>query len=92
MKNILRKLFWPILYIFESGSEDYVYNPSHRKILAAVGVLFVLLSSVAVYLAPMMDDKGFYIPVVVFFTVGFVGLVVSGLGSERAIAKIWGSR
>lgn len=40
----------------------------------------------------MIDDKGVYIPIVVFFTAGFVCLIVGGLGTEGAIAKIWGSR
>ena len=91
MKNSLRKLFWPVLYIFEQGTEVYVYNPSHRKILAAAGILFVLLSAGSGYFAPMMGDKGFYLPVIVFFAVGIVCLIVSWLGSERAIAKIWGT-
>lgn len=92
MKNLLRNIFWPILSIFESGTEEYVYNSSHRKILIAVGTLFVFLSGVSVYFASMIDDKGVYIPIVVFFIVGFVCLIVGGLGTEGAIAKIWGSR
>lgn len=92
MKDILRKYLWPILTLFERGSEDYVYKASHRIILITVGTLFVFLSGVSAYFAPMVEDKGGYIPVVVFFIVGIVCLIVGGLGNERAIAKIWGSR
>jgi hypothetical protein len=32
------------------------------------------------------------IPFLVFFIIGSVCIVVGSLGSERAIAKIWGSK
>ena len=69
MHALLRTLFAPLLNILEKGDEPYGYKPSHRKILLAVGALFLLLACVSL-----------------------VCLVVGAVGSERAVAKLWGSR
>lgn len=92
MKNMLRKLFRPILNLFEGGGEDFVYEPSHRIILIVVGVLFTLLSGASVYLTTIMVDKGVYIPVIVFLVVGITCFIVGILGSDRAISNIWKSK
>ena len=47
MKDIFRKLFWPILCFFEKGGSVEGYRQSHRKILLVVGFLFLVLSGVA---------------------------------------------
>lgn len=89
MKNRLIKLFWPILSIFEEGDEVFIYKPLHRKILLVIGVLFTLLACVALYLSTLVAGMGGLIPVIVFFCVGSVCIIVGTLGSERAVAKIW---
>ena len=90
MPTQLQKTFWFILRFFEQGSEPYHYKPLHRTILIVVGVLFTLLCLVSIYVSSGSEGYGFLIPVSVFFTVGFVCLVVGLLGSDRAVAKIWG--
>lgn len=92
MKKALRKLFWPILTFFEGGGEEFVYQPSHRTILMAVGVLFTMLSGASVYLTTLVADKGVYIPLIVFLAVGLTCLIVASLGSDRAISNIWKSK
>lgn len=92
MKTQLRKIFWFILSVFEKGNEPYRYKPLNRTVLLVVGSLFIALSLVTVYFSIGTAGYGFLIPVIVFFSVGFVSLIVGLLGSDRAVAKIWGSR
>ena len=92
MKNALRKLFSPILNIFEKGDEPYVAKPLNRKILIVIGVLFSFLVSVVIYLSYDKGEPGYLIPVVVFSCVAIVALIVGFLGTDRAVAKIWGNR
>lgn len=82
----------PILRIFESGEGEYVYKKSHRKILLSVGALFLVLSAVSAISAITSAQLGGLIPFLVFFLVGLVCEVVGLLGSDRAVAKIWGSK
>ena len=92
MKNTLRKTFLPILRIFESGEGEYSYKQSHRKILLIVGVLFFVLSAVSAASAISSSQIGGLFPFLIFFLVGLVCEVVGLLGSNRAVAKIWGSK
>ena len=92
MKIWLRKLFWFVLRFFESGDEPYEYKPLNRKILIVVGLLFTVLALITVYVSIGKSGYGFLIPVVVFLGVGFVSVIVGLLGSDRAVAKIWGTR
>ncbi|MBL1274875.1 MAG: hypothetical protein COB30_002195 [Ectothiorhodospiraceae bacterium] len=92
MKNSFRKLFSPVLNIFESGDDPYAYKPLNRKILLVIGVLFSGLASVVAYLSLDAGEVGFLIPVLVFSGIAFVTLVVGLLGNERAVSKIWGNR
>lgn len=92
MTQTLRKLFAPILNLFEGGQEPYSYRPSHRKILLAVGALFLILCLISLYFGSIAGGAGAYIPTFVFALVALFCLVVGGLGSERAVAKIWGSK
>ena len=78
--------------IFEKGNEDYVYKPLNRKILVVIGVLFLGLASAVAYLAVGQGETGFLLPVLVFAAVSLVTLVVGLLGSDRAVARIWGNR
>lgn len=92
MKVRLRKIFSPILEIFEAGEGEYNYRPSHRTILMVVGALFLLLSLVSMVAALYSATLGAWLPFVIFFCVGSVCEIVGFLGSDRAVAKIWGSR
>ena len=91
MKNTLRKLFSPLLDRLEQGEEPYSYQPSHRKILIVMGVMFCMLATAIVFLA-QGKDPAYLFPALVFGATGFIGLVVGLLGEDRAVAKIWGSR
>lgn len=92
MKKILRKIFQPILRIFESGEGEYLYKKSHRNILIAVGALFFILSATSAVSAISASQIGGFIPFIVFFVVGLVCEVIGLLGSNHAVAKIWGSK
>ena len=92
MKNALQKLFSPILNIFENSKDEYVYKSSHRTILIAVGILFLILAGVGGFVAVAAGQPGGAFPAVVFAVIGFVCLVVGSLGSDKAVANIWKNR
>lgn len=92
MKNILRIFFASILNKFEQGSGAYEYKPLNRKILIFIGAIFLMLMILVLYFLPAGVGLGFLIPVVVFAGVALVSLVVGILGTDRAVAKIWGDR
>lgn len=92
MKNLLQTLFSPILNLFESGENPYAYKSSHRTILVAVGSLFALLTIGVVVVGVNSEGFGFVLPACVFGGAALVSLVVGVLGSDRAVAKLWGSR
>ena len=91
MRQLLRSVCYPLLNIFERGDEDFVHRPMNRKILIVVSTMFSILASAIILFAPK-DDLGFLIPVVIFYGVGFTGLIISFLGTDRAVAKIWGGK
>jgi drug/metabolite transporter (DMT)-like permease len=92
MHALLRTLFAPLLNILEKGDEPYGYKPSHRKILLAVGTMFLFLAGVSLFFGMIAGGVGAFVPAVVFFLVSVVCIVVGAVGSERAVAKLWGSR
>ncbi len=92
MKSTLRYICSPILNHFESGEGPYSYKKSHRTILIVVGSLFLVLSSLSVGAIVATSQLGAAIPILVFFITGLVCLIVGGLGTDRAVAKIWGSK
>ena len=87
-----RKLFAPVLNLFEGGAGDYHYKPSHRTILVAVGVLLSLLALSAMGLGIYVGMLAMLLPGGVFLLAGIVCLIVASLGSDRAVARIWSSR
>jgi len=89
MKNFLRKLFAPILNIFENAEGEYCYSPSHRKILVVMGLLFFGISAVGLYFTLQINEMAGLLPVMLFSSIGFVCLIVAFLGSDRAVSKIW---
>lgn len=90
MKNVLRKLCGPVLAFFEKGEPAASYRGSHRKILLAVAALFLILFSVSLYFSWSAGQWGALVPVAVFFVVSAVCFVVATLGSDTAVARIWG--
>ena len=92
MKAHLKKFFSPILNIFETGDGEYNYKGSYRTILIAVGALFLLLSLISLAAAFYTAQIGALLPFIVFFFAGTVCEIVGFLGSDRAVAKIWGNR
>lgn len=92
MRRLLTKICWPILKFFETNEEATNYKKSHRVILIVVGSLFVFLSLASAGAAFVSGGSGALIPVVVFFCVGFVAVVVGALGSDSAVSKIWGTK
>ena len=92
VKKTLRALFAPLLNVFEQGDEPFAYKSSHRTITIAVGSLFLMLSVALLIVGMTVGETAVAIPGVVFFAVAVVAYVVAFLGSDRAVAKLWGSR
>ncbi len=91
MKQPLRLLFSPLLRWFESGNEPYDYKPSNRAILVILGSLFVGLATL-VSAFSIGEDLSYLFPVFVFGGIGALSLVIGFLGTDRAVATIWGSK
>lgn len=92
MKPYFRKVFSPLLNIFEGGEDPYLYKSSHRTILVVMGVLFLLLSLGLAWLGFHFAQSGALIPFLVFFCVALTSIVVGTLGTDRAVSKIWNSK
>lgn len=92
MKAQLRNLCEPILRHFETGTGEYQYRPSHRKLLMALGLLFLLLSGGCFYASLSASSAAGLLPAIVFLVVASVCEIVAFLGSDRAVARIWKSR
>jgi len=91
IKKTFRTLFSPILNIFESGTEEFVYKPSHRITLIFIGCIFSGLATIVFFVA-QGKDPGYYFPVIIFGSIGLLSLLIGFIGTDRAVAKIWGSR
>ncbi len=92
MKTLIRKLFSLLLTPLESGDEAFHFKPINRTVLLAFGVIFSALGGLVIYLIPVDSDVGYFIPAVVFIGAGTIALVVSLVGSDRAVSKIWGNK
>lgn len=94
MKALLTTLFSPILNRFEPVDDGtpYSYSPSHRKILAVMGVLFIGVAVAGVYFAMQLSQMAALFPVVLFGGIGLLCLIIAGLGSDKAVAKLWRNR
>lgn len=92
MKAFFTRLFWFVLAPFEKGDGPFAYKSSSRTILLVVGVLFCGLSGGSLYFSLQKGDASAFAPVIVFFAVGAVCLIIGLLGSDRAVATLWGNR
>ena len=93
MKNGLRKLFAPLLNIFENSEGEFVYKPMNRIILIVMALLFGGLTVGLIVITKQMElGWGALIPVSVFSAVSLFCLIIGGLGSDQAVARVWGSR
>jgi len=56
-----------------------------------MGCLFCGLAAAVFFLA-QGEDPGYFLPVLIFGGTGLLSLLIGLLGTDRAVAKIWGSR
>lgn len=94
MKPTLLKIFAPILNLFEDENDhsEYSYSPSHRKILVVMGFLFLGVTGAGIFFAIQLNAMAALFPVVLFGSIGLLCLIVAGLGSDRAVSKLWRNR
>ncbi|WP_111494046.1 hypothetical protein [Marinobacter bohaiensis] len=92
MKDRVRALFSPLLNAMDNGQQPHNYRPSHRKILLVMGLLFFILSAGSVFFAVLAGSPAALIPILFFFGVSLVCAVVGWVGSDAAVARIWGNK
>ncbi len=92
MINFLKMLFSPILNIFENNDDEYVYRSLNRKIVLFISTVFFLLAFALPYYMPKLIEMGYWFVMLVFGGLSSVGLIVGFLGSDKAVAKLLGSR
>lgn len=92
MKNALQNLFAPVLNIFEKNNDEFVYRSLNRKIVLFVSIVFSLLAFGLPMYMPQLVQMGYWFVMIVFGSISFVGFVVGLLGSDKAVAKLLGSR
>lgn len=88
----MKKLFSPILNIFEKAEGHYTYKPLYRTILLVLAGLFLVIALSSLYVAVTFSVMGGLIPTVVFLAGSIVCAVVGLLGSDKAVANIWKTR
>lgn len=92
MRNVFIKICWPLLRLFETEAQPANYRESHRFALNFIGFVFLLLSIVSAWVGYSSGELGAIIPAVIFFGAGLSAVVVGLLGSNGAVAKVWGSK
>ena len=92
MKKTLQMIFSPILNIFEKNNDEFIYRALNRKIVLFIsGVFFLLAFGLPIYM-PQLIEMGFWFVMIVFGGLSSVGLIVGILVSDKAVAKLLGSR
>ncbi|GGC96935.1 hypothetical protein [Halopseudomonas salina] len=91
-RTYARKLFAPLLDRLEGGDQPYRYTPKARLILWVTGLLFLALATGLAVLLPEGTDPAVLLPIGIFGLVGLFAIIVAWLGTERAVARVWGSR
>jgi len=92
MKNTLKTIFSPILNIFENNNDEFIYRSLNRKIVLFISSVFFLLAFALPVYMPQLIKMGYWFVMIVFGGLSFVGLIVGILGSDKAVAKLLGSR
>ncbi len=92
MKTFLQNLFAPILSIFENNNEAFVVKSLNRKIVLFISLVFSLLAFALPLYMPQLIEMGYWFVMLVFGALGLTGFVVGLLGSDKAVAKLLGSR
>jgi hypothetical protein len=92
MKNTIKTIFSPILNIFEKNNDEFIYRSLNRKIVLFISVVFSLLAFALPYFMPQLVEMGYWFVMIVFGAISLVGLIVAILGSDKAVAKLLGSR
>lgn len=92
MKESLRRLFSPILKIFENESDEFNLTKTNRKVVLFISVTFACLAILIPIIVAGKPVSSYIFPTLVFGTIGIVGLIVGCLGSDHAVAKLVGNR
>lgn len=92
MRNIFKTLFSPILNIFETNNDEFIYRSLNRKIVLFISIVFFLLAFGLPFYMPQLIEMGFWFVMLVFGGLSSVGLIVGILGSDKAVAKLLGSK
>ena len=92
MKNTLKTIFSPILNIFENNNDEFIYRSLNRKIVLFISSVFCLIAFALPAYMPQLVEMGYWFVMIVFGGLSFVGLIVGILGSDKAVAKLLGSR
>lgn len=89
MKSFLRKIFSPILNLFEHGEGEFIYKPSHRKVLIILGFIFFIVAGVALFFGMKTDQVAALFPTILFAVIGLLSWIVGFLGTDRAVSNMW---
>jgi hypothetical protein len=92
MKDQLRRLFGFLLNPLEKGTADYQYKPLNRTVLLVMSLVFLGLSLAVAWVAISQGAWSHLVAALIFGGVSILGLVVGLLGSDRAVAKLWGNK
>ena len=92
MKRLFKNIFSPILNIFENNNDEFIYRKLNRKIVIFISSAFFLLAFALPIYMPQLIEMGFWFVMLVFGGLSSVGLIVGILGSDKAVAKLLGSR
>ena len=88
----MKKIFSPILNIFENNNDEFIYRSLNRKIVIFISSVFSLLAFGLPAYMPQLIEMGYWFVMIVFGGLSFVGLIVGIFGSDKAVAKLLGSR
>ena len=92
MNALFKKIFSPVLNIFEKNNDEFLYRSLNRKIVLFISSVFFLLAFALPIFMPQLFKMGYWFVMLVFGSLSLVGLIVGLLGSDKAVAKLLGSR